>query len=78
MNGHPQQEELLKSLVVATMPFGKFKGKILAELPVAYLEWFARKGFPAGKLGQQLSLVHTIKTNGLEHLLSGLRRLNQP
>jgi uncharacterized protein len=51
------------------MPYGKYKGVLLRHLPVSYLEWFARKGFPAGKLGMQLSTMHEIKQNGLEYLL---------
>jgi uncharacterized protein (DUF3820 family) len=51
------------------MPYGKYKGVLLRHLPVSYLEWFARKGFPAGKLGMQLSTMYEIKQNGLEYLL---------
>jgi len=57
------------------MPFGKYEGRKLHQLPVSYLEWFARKGFPKGALGEQLALVHTIKTNGLDHILHELERL---
>jgi len=56
-------------LVKARMPFGKYKGRYLTNLPVHYLEWFKRQGFPEGKLGQQLSTMHEIKTNGLDDLL---------
>ncbi len=56
------------------MPFGKYKGIILADLPVSYLEWFQRKGFPPGKLGMQLATVYEIKLNGLGHLLNPLRK----
>ncbi|NHO64129.1 DUF3820 family protein [Aestuariicella hydrocarbonica] len=55
------------------MPFGKYQGRLLADLPEAYVLWFEREGFPAGKLGQQLALLHTIKVNGLEPLLDPLR-----
>jgi len=68
-------KEDLQSLVTAKMPFGKFEGRILSDLPVSYLEWFARKGFPKGKLGIQLELLLTIKSNGLEHILRGLKKL---
>ncbi|MBA5629179.1 DUF3820 family protein [Moheibacter lacus] len=67
--------EILKELVVHTMPFGKYKGRKLCDLPVFYLEWFASKGFPQGKLGMQLATVYEIKTNGLEEILEGLKRL---
>jgi uncharacterized protein (DUF3820 family) len=56
------------------MPFGKYKGTLLPKLPIAYLEWFARKGFPTGKLGAMLQTVYEIKLNGLEYLFEGLKR----
>ncbi|MBK6264443.1 DUF3820 family protein [Marivirga sp. S37H4] len=66
--------EILKDLVRVKMPFGKYKGSLLCNLPVSYLEWFKRKdGFPAGKLGMQLETLWVIKTNGLEELLNPLR-----
>lgn len=65
--------QLLLSLVRDRMPYGKYKDTILAEIPVYYLEWFARQGFPKGKLGVQLETLWVIKTNGLERLLVGLR-----
>lgn len=67
--------EILKDLVIVKMPFGKYQGRILSDLPVSYLEWFASKGFPPGKLGMQLATVYEIKTNGLEEILEGLKRL---
>lgn len=69
------QEETLMKLVSMKMPFGKYEGKLLCDLPISYLEWFERKGFPQGKLGEYLSLLHTIKSNGLEDILYGLKRL---
>lgn len=63
---------LLVSLKKMEMPFGKYKGWILYKLPVSYLEWFARKGFPKGKLGMQLQTLYEIKLNGLEYLLKDL------
>jgi len=66
--------EILKDLVRVKMPFGKFKGILLCNLPVSYLEWFKRKdGFPAGKLGMQMETLWVIKTNGLENLLQPLK-----
>ena len=56
------------------MPFGKFKGRFLTDLPEAYLIWFARKGFPPGKLGEFMASALEIKTNGLEPLLAPFRR----
>ncbi len=65
--------DILKSLVTMKMPFGKYKGVVLVRLPVSYLEWFARKGFPQGKLGMQLATLYEIKLNGLEYLLDPLK-----
>jgi uncharacterized protein (DUF3820 family) len=66
--------ELLLTLVKMKMPFGKYKDRLLCDLPVSYLEWFARKGFPAGKLGMLLQTLHEIKLNGLEYLLTPLKK----
>jgi uncharacterized protein (DUF3820 family) len=65
---------LLLQLIEVRMPFGKYKGTILCNLPVSYLEWFNRKGFPAGKLGIQLQTIYEIKLNGLEFLLNNLKK----
>lgn len=66
--------EILRSLVRMKMPFGKYKGRTLCDLPVSYLEWFASKGFPDGKLGMQLATLYEIKLNGLEDILTRLKR----
>jgi len=65
--------ELLLQLVSMKMPFGKYKGTVLCNLPVSYLEWFQRKGFPKGKLGILLATMYEIKINGLEQLLAPLK-----
>ena len=65
--------ELLLQLVSMKMPFGKYKGTVLCNLPVSYLEWFQRKGFPKGKLGILLATIYEIKINGLEQLLVPLK-----
>lgn len=65
-------EELLQ-LAEARMPFGKYKGRLLIDLPEPYVVWFANKGFPEGKLGRMLQVVHEIKVNGLEYLFEPLR-----
>lgn len=65
--------EKLKQLVSLEMPFGKYKGRLLADLPGDYLNWFARLGFPAGDLGRLLALMHEIDHNGLSALLDPLR-----
>jgi uncharacterized protein len=74
MNPDPQ---LLDQLADMQMPFGKYKGTILCDLPVSYLEWFQRKGFPNGKLGILLQTIYEIKLNGLEYLLVPLEK-NKP
>jgi uncharacterized protein len=66
--------EILQSLVTMKMPFGKYKGVLLCDLPVSYLEWFQKEGFPAGKLGMQLATIYEIKINGLSHLLTPLKK----
>ena len=71
----PQPDsDLLLTLVRMPMPFGKYKGTVLCNLPVSYLEWFAKEGFPQGKLGMLLATIYEIKINGLEYLLQPLKR----
>lgn len=65
---------ILIQLMEQRMPFGKYKDRLLYKLPVSYLEWFNRKGFPSGKLGIQLQTLYEIKLNGLEYLLDPLQR----
>lgn len=67
--------QILRELVKVQMPFGKYKGTLLCNLPVYYLEWFATKGFPKGKLGMQLATLYEIKTNGLGEILEKLKKL---
>ena len=66
--------EHLEALVTTEMPFGKYKGHLIADLPGNYLNWFAREGFPPGKLGQFLALMHELDHNGLSGLLAPLRK----
>jgi uncharacterized protein (DUF3820 family) len=68
------QAEDLNLLVTRQMPFGKYKGRLLADLPGNYLAWFAREGFPRGELGRLLALMLELDHNGLAHLLTPLRR----
>jgi uncharacterized protein (DUF3820 family) len=68
----PDPNVLLK-LVEMKMPFGKYKGTIICDLPVSYLEWFSSKGFPEGQLGMLLRTIYEIKVIGLEYLLKPLR-----
>ena len=67
----------LSEIANARMPFGKYKDRYLIDLPDAYLVWFARQGFPEGKLGRMLASVHEIKINGLDKLLIPLRQNRQ-
>lgn len=66
--------ELLLDLVNMKMPFGKYKDTVLCNIPVSYLEWFKKKGFPKGKLGVLLETLYEIKINGLEGLLQALKK----
>lgn len=65
---------VLIEAVNQTMPYGKYAGRPLLQLPEAYLVWMHRQGFPSGKLGQQLALMYEVKLNGLEGLLQPLLR----
>jgi hypothetical protein len=64
----------LEKLVTREMPFGKYQGRLMADLPGDYLNWFAREGFPKGEIGRLLALMHEIDHNGLSALLEPLRR----
>ncbi len=66
--------ESLEKLVTREMPYGKYKGRLMADLPGDYLNWFAREGFPKGEIGRLLALMHEIDHNGLSALLEPLRR----
>ena len=66
--------EDLDLLVTREMPFGKHKGRLIADLPGNYLNWFAREGFPPGEIGRLLALMHEIDHNGLGDILNPLRR----
>lgn len=65
--------QILLELANTSMPFGKYQGRVLMDLPEPYLVWFHQQGFPRGKLGEQLQLLYEIKLNGLEGLLKPLR-----
>lgn len=65
--------EDLQSLVTVAMPYGKYQGRLIADLPGAYLAWYARKGFPPGQLGTLLALALELDHNGLKGLLDPLR-----
>ena len=66
--------EHLERLVTVEMPFGKYQGRLIADLPGDYLNWFAREGFPKNDIGRLLALMHEIDHNGLSDLLTPLRQ----
>ncbi|MCP5051161.1 MAG: DUF3820 family protein [bacterium] len=68
-----KNREYLLKLANTRMPFGRFKNRLLIDLPEPYVVWFAREGFPKGELGQMLQIVYEIKVNGLEYLFKPLR-----
>jgi len=64
----------LELLVTREMPYGRYKGRLIADLPGQYLNWFARIGFPPGEIGKLLALMHELDHNGLSSLLDPLRK----
>jgi uncharacterized protein (DUF3820 family) len=66
--------QILIELVSMRMPFGKYRNRILCDLPEPYLVWLHQRGFPPGKIGMLLSSLYEIKLNGLEYLLKPLRK----
>lgn len=66
--------EQLQLLVTRVMPYGRYKGRLIADLPGNYLNWFARKGFPPGEIGNLLALMQELDHNGLSSLLTPLRQ----
>ena len=68
------QQQLLIKLAHTKMPFGKYEGYFLIDLPEYYVVWYSNKGFPKGQLGEQLKLVYELKLNGLEELVRNIRR----
>ena len=66
--------EMLERLIRVQMPYGKYKGRLIADLPGNYLNWFAREGFTKGEVGQLLALMQELDHNGLSGLLEPLRR----
>ena len=73
MNEETPDSEVLLKIAKTQMPFGKYKGRRLMDLPEPYLIWLANNGFPKGSLGNMLSIVYEVKLNGLEYLFKPLR-----
>lgn len=69
-----QQINPLQLLVTTRMPYGKYKGTLICDIPEYYLNWHLRQGFPENKIGMLLSTMYEIKLNGLEYLLKPLRK----
>ena len=67
-------QELLVKLAHTKMPFGKYEGYYLIDIPEYYIVWYRNKGFPNGTLGEQLQLVYELKLNGLEDIIRNIRR----
>ena len=68
------EKEYLLKFATMKMPFGKYAGSLLIDLPEPYVVWFHQKGFPKGQLGEMLGLLYEIKVNGLEYLFDPIRR----
>lgn len=71
---HNENLQALEKLATMPMPFGKYEGRVLIDLPEPYVVWFYKNGFPKGELGELLALLYEIKANGLEHLIRPLKR----
>nr|WP_116787578.1 DUF3820 family protein [Flavobacterium psychrotrophum] len=69
-----EQQQFLIKLAHAKMPFGKYEGRYLIDLPEYYVVWYSNKGFPAGLLGKQLQQVYELKLNGLEDLIRNIKK----
>ncbi len=67
-------KKILIDLVTMKMPYGKYKGRLLSDLPEFYIVWYQQKGFPEGRLGMLLATLYEIKLNGLEHLLQTIKQ----
>jgi len=78
MENFAPDSQLLPDMVTMRMPFGKYKGTYISDLPVSYLEWFQREGFPPGRMGMLLATAYEIKLNGLEYLLTPLKKRRKP
>ncbi|MBT3561098.1 DUF3820 family protein [Flavobacteriaceae bacterium] len=69
-----EDKQFLIDLAKMKMPFGKYKGRYLIDLPEHYLIWYKNKGFPNGKIGKQLESVYELQLNGLEYIVKEIRK----
>ena len=69
-----RDKQFLLDLAKTKMPYGKYKGTFLIDLPEHYIVWYHAKGFPKGKIGQMLGLVYELKLNGLEYLVKEIQK----
>jgi len=74
-NNNFSDRNYLIKLANTKMPFGKYKGQFLVDIPEPYYVWFAKKGFPKGELGEMLQLMNEIKINGLEYLIRNIKKM---
>ncbi len=74
---NPLNDRVLLDLASMRMPFGRYKGRVLCDLPEPYLVWFHQNGFPEGKLGLLLAAIYEIKVNGLEYLLKPIKNFKE-
>lgn len=73
----PFNDRVLLDLASLKMPYGRYKGRVLCDLPEPYLVWFKQNGFPQGKIGRLLEALYEIKLNGLEYLLRPVKRFRE-
>lgn len=66
-------QQYLVKLAHTKMPFGKYKGYELINLPEHYIVWYKNKGFPKGQLGEMLQLVYELQLNGLEDIVRNIK-----
>ncbi|MCK0110140.1 DUF3820 family protein [Flavobacteriaceae bacterium S0825] len=69
-----QSKQFLVKLANTKMPYGKYKGRYMIDLPEHYVVWYKTKGFPKGQIGEMLATVYELKVNGLEELVRNIRR----
>lgn len=78
MENQQPNSRILVDVVTIRMPYGKYKGLLLCDLPIHYLEWINNKGWPAGKMGMMLATVYEIKLNGLNSILQSVKKTINP